>query len=513
MFGHVLWEGYIMSTEFAVMEATVDEIHDAMEAGELSSEALVTRYLDRIEAYDRNGPELRSVVTVNENAIDRAVELDEALSEEGFVGPLHGIPVLVKDQAETAGVTTTFGSEAAADYVPDTDATVVSDIKDAGGIVLAKTNLPDWASAFFGYSSAVGQTKNPYDLDRDPGGSSSGTGAGVAANLGTIGVGEDTGGSIRVPSANCNLYGIRVTTGLISRDGHSPIVPRQDTPGPMARTVTDMASLLDVLVGYDPNDGWTGATAQTDVESYAEHLNEDGLEGARLGVLREAFGDEDDPHAAPVTDVVESALETMADAGAELVDPVTIPNLTEQIADTTVYEYYGTIHLDAFIAERDDVPYDSVEEIHEAGAYHPDLDLIEGIAELTGDPEDDLEFWRKSLAQESLRRDILETFAAADLDAIVFPDVQVLAPAVSDLGDRYTTANFPTNTPIAAQSQCPAISIPGGFSEEGVPVGVELLGTPYDEHRLVEMAYAYERAADTDTRRPPEAAPPLDSGE
>lgn len=498
-----------MSDQFEVVEATVDEIHAAMEAGELTSRELVESYVDRIDAYDRNGPELNSIVTVNETAVDRAAELDDQLERDGFSGPLHGIPILVKDQAETAGLRTTFGSEACAEYVPDTDATLVSQLKEAGAIVLAKTNLPDFAAAYFGFSSVNGQTRNPYDLDRDPGGSSAGTGSAVAANLGTLGVGEDTGGSIRVPSANCNLFGIRVTTGLVSRTGLSPIVPRQDTAGPMARTVTDMTRLLDVLVGYDPEDSWSGATAQTDVESYTEYLNRDGLDGTRIGVLRDRFGPKDDSRAEPVNRIVESALEDMSRAGAELVDPVTISDVEEQIADTEVYAYYATMYLDEFLAERENVPYDSVREICEAGAYHEGLGLLEAIADLTVDPEDELDFWRRSLGQESFRRDILDTFAAADLDAILFPDVQVVPPTVAELGERYTTANYPTNTPIAAQSQCPAISIPGGLTADGLPVGIELLGKPYQEHRLVEMAYAFEQIADP--RQSPASTPATSS--
>lgn len=496
-----------MTDEFEIIEATIDEIHSAMETGELTSEELVSRYIDRIDAYDQDGPGLNSVITVNEDAVERAAELDETLSTEGLIGPLHGIPVLVKDQAETAGITTTFGSEACTDYVPDTDAGIVTALKDAGGVVLAKTNIPDFASAFFGYSSENGQTKNPYDLERDPGGSSSGSAAGVAANLGTIGTAEDTGGSVRVPAANCNLFGIRPTTGLVTRTGHSPIVPRQDTPGPVARTVTDMTRFLDVLVGYDPEDDWSGAVAQIDIESYTNYLNADGLQGKRIGVLREAFGDEDDPRGAPVNDIVESALAVMTEAGAEVVDPVTVPDLEAQIEDTTVYGYYGTIYLNNFLAERDTIPYDSISEIRTDGAYHEDLDLIEVIAETTEDPTEDLDFWRQTVGQESFRRDVLDTFAADDLDALVFPDVQVTPPKISELGERYTTANYPTNTPIGSQTQCPGISIPGGLTDEGVPVGVELLGTPYDEHRLIEMAYAFEQM--TETREPPETAPSL----
>lgn len=498
-----------MPDNFELVEATIDEVHDAIDAGELTSRELVEGYLDRIEQYDSDGPELNSIVTVNEAAIDRAAELDERREEEGRVGPLYGIPVLVKDQVETAGIRTTFGSEACAEHVPESDATIVSKLKDAGAIVLAKTTLPDFAAAYFGYSSMTGQTKNPYDLDRDPGGSSAGTGSSVAANLGMVGVGEDTGGSIRVPSANCNLFGIRVTTGLVSRTGLSPIVPRQDTAGPMARTVTDMAYLLDALVGYDPDDDWSGATAQTAVDSYTDYLNQDGLEGKRIGVLRERFGSGDNPRAAPVNAVVERAMDAMREAGADFVDEVSIPNVDEQIEDTVVYGYYATMYLNDFIAERDDIPYDSVREIYEAGKYHEDLELLEAIAEMTVDPEEELDFWRSSLGQESFRRDIMDTLAADDLDAILFPDVQVVPPTMADLEDRYTTANFPTNTPIAAQSQCPAISVPGGLTDEGLPVGVEVVGKPYHEHQLVEMAYAYEQAVDP--RSPPESAPTVSS--
>jgi len=493
-----------MEDEFDIIEATIEEVHSALRTGEISSQEIVEQYLNRIDTYDRNGPKLNSVVTINENAVDRAAELDDKMEKDGFVGPLHGIPVLLKDQAETAGLRTTFGSEAAEDYVPTEDATVTKKVKDAGGIILAKTNLPDFACSFFGYSSAQGQTKNPYDLERDPGGSSGGTGTSVAANLGMIGVGEDTGGSIRVPSANCNLFGIRVTPGLVSRTGLSPITPRQDTAGPMARTVTDMVQLLDVLVGYDSTDTWTGATTLTDVDSYSDYLNEDGLDGVRIGVLREGFGADENPRAAPVNTSVEAALETMTNAGAELVDPVSIPNLQTQLEETTIYSYQAKVYLNEFLAAREEIPYDSVEEIVEAKKYHEDLTLVEQIAEVPENPKELVDYWRKPLEQESFRRDVLDTFATYDIDAIAFPTVQVVPPTVQDLENRYTTENFPTNTPIAPQTACPAVTLPGDLTEEGLPVGVELLAKPYDEPSLVEMAYAYEQI--TDTRTPPESA-------
>ncbi len=315
--------------DFRLEEATIDGIHSAFRSGELTCRRLVELYMARIEAYDENGPELNSIITVNPNAPDEADGLDRSFEESGeFVGPLHGIPVLVKDQAETAGIRTTFGSVAFEGYVPEEDATAVRRLKEAGALILAKTNLPDFATSWLAYSSAGGETKNPYDLDRDPGGSSSGTGAAVAANLGAVGIGEDTGGSIRVPSSFDNLVGVRVTTDLISRKGMSPLVVFQDTAGPMTRTVKDAAVLLDVLVGYDPDDPFTAvATLARDAGSYASGLDEGSLRGARIGVLRDAFGANDDPDSRQVNGVVGEAIEAMRGAGAEIVNPVNLPDL------------------------------------------------------------------------------------------------------------------------------------------------------------------------------------------
>lgn len=485
-----------------VPEATIAELHEAMRAGALTSEALVERYLDRIAAYDRDGPALNAVVTVNDGALDRARRLDERFAADGLVGPLHGIPVLVKDQALTAGVETTFGSEAFADYVPAEDATIVERLKRAGAVVLAKTALPDWAAGFVGYSSAHGQTKNPYALDRDPGGSSAGTGAGVAANLGAVGVGEDTGGSIRVPASCCNLYGLRVTTGLVSRAGLSPLVERQDTPGPMARTVADLALVLDALVGYDPADRATTVAARADVDSYAAGLGDGGLAGARLGVLRGRFGD--GPAAAPVNDAVERALAAMADAGAELVDPVSIPNLDARLAGSSLHELAPKHDIDAFLADLPDAPVGSVAELYETGAYHPMLELFETVAAAPDDPTTEVGYWRRVDAQERLRREIVALHAETDLDALVFPDVQVppLPYERYHSGDA-RRADYPVNTVVASQSSCPALSMPAGFTDDGLPVGVELLGPPLSEPRLLDLAFAYERA--TDVRRRPAA--------
>uniref|UniRef100_A0A7D5KTE8 Amidase n=2 Tax=Natrinema halophilum TaxID=1699371 RepID=A0A7D5KTE8_9EURY len=474
-----------------------------MAAGELTCRDLVAEYLERIDAYDRDGPELSSIVTVADGALERAAELDEAFNEHRTVGPLHGIPVLVKDQVETAGTRTTFGSAAFADYVPSTDATIVRKLRDAGAIVLAKTNLPDWGASWFGHSSVRGQTKNPYAPAHDPGGSSAGTGAATAANLGTIGIGGDTGGSIRIPASCCNLYGLRVTTGLISRRGIAPLVDRQDTAGPMTRTVEDLARLLDVLVGFDPDDEWTGVEALADVDaSYTTALDQTALEGARLGVLRSSFGEM--PEAEPVNDVVDAALETMDAAGAKLIDPIEIPELHSQLSDSALFAHQARANIDEFLARRDTAPVDSIDEVYESGAYHDDLQLFEQLADGPADPTDDPEYWHRVAAQGALRRAILHVFAAEDLDAMVFPSVQVPPPAIDHLSDGVV---YRTNTVIASQSSCPAISIPAGFTDDGLPVGVELLGAPYAERNLLGLASAFEATADT--RRPPQSAPAL----
>jgi len=497
-------------TGFEITGATVSDVHDAYAAGELMCVELVEGYLDRIAAYDRDGPELNSIITIDPNATERAAELDEAYESSGPIGPLHGIPIVVKDQVETARITTTFGSEAFSEYTPTTDATLVTKLEDAGAVILAKTNLPDWATSWFGYSSVAGRTKNPYALDRDPGGSSSGTGAAVAASLGTIGIGEDTGGSIRLPAAYCNLFGIRVTPGVISRAGMSPLVASQDTPGPMARTVEEVATVLDVVVGYDERDQYTAvAELADDAGSYVDGLEADALDGTRIGVLRDAFGD-DDPDSEPVTRRVNEAIETMADAGAEIVEAVSIPDLDDHLDATSLYIAQSKRDLDAFFADRPDAPVDSVRDLYESNQYHAVLDLFVGIAEDgPEDPTDDPEYWEKVAAQATFRRAVLGVFAEHDLDALACPDVQVVPPRAEAIeAGELDTLTFPTNTVIASQSGCCAISVPAGLTENGLPVGLELIGKPYDEGTILSLAYAFER--ETGFREPPETTPPLE---
>ena len=484
---------------------TVDAFHSRLQRGELTIETVVSAYLDRIEQYDQQGPTLNAILTVNDTAIDRASELDEQLDGgiKELEQPLYGVPIVLKDQAMTAGVRTTFGSVAFADYVPTESATVVDRLKDAGAIILAKTNLPDFAAGFVGYSSAGGQTRNPYDLSRDSGGSSAGTAAAVAADFALLGIGEDTGGSIRVPASFCNLFGLRVTTGLISRAGMSPLVAEQDTPGPMCRTVDDLARLLDVIVGFDPADEATAIHAEWAGESFVDAVDETSLKDARIGVLRSAFGEGDEPRVTAVNSTVEEGLDSLEAAGATLVDPVEIAGMETLLDDTSLYGLVAKRDLNRFFDGLAESPVDSFHEIYEQGAYHEALEHIETIAAAPEDPTTDREYWWRLARQQAFKRAIEYTLAEDDLDALAFPDVQVVPPVFEGyhIGEL-TRTDVPTNTFIASQSGCPAISLPAGFTDDGLPVGLELLGAPLSDRRLVGFAAAYE--AQIEPRRVPE---------
>jgi Asp-tRNA(Asn)/Glu-tRNA(Gln) amidotransferase A subunit family amidase len=478
-----------------VVETTIAQVQAAMRSGELTARELVQAYLDRIAAYDKSGPELNSIITLNEKALEEADLLDAEFKRTGeLVGSLHGIPVLVKDQAETAGIMTTFGSKAIDGYVPEKDATVIGNLRRSGAIILGKTNMPDFATSWFAYSSKGGISKNPYDLTRDPGGSSSGTGAAIAANLGLVGIGEDTGGSIRLPASFDSLVGVRVTPGLISRNGMSPLVVFQDTAGPMARTVTDAAVLLDAMVGYDPTDEYTSAYVVARApESYADAIQGASLEGLRVGVVREAFGSDSDPDCAQVNAVIEKALDKMREAGAELVD-VEIPTLMDFIVSTSLYITHSRHDINGFLANHD-FRFKTVEDILAAKEYHPYLELLEAIGEGPANPTDDPEYFPKMAEREKFQRAIVNAMAKVRATVLVYPTIQVVPPTREELdGGKWTTLTFPTNTLIASQSWMPAVSVPAGATPEGLPVGMEIVGLPFDEVGVLSAALAFEQA-------------------
>ena len=400
-------------------ETTVAQIQDALQAGAVSCVELVDGYLARIAAYDRGGPRLNSIVTVNPLARDEAARLDAELAASGSLsGSLHGVPVVVKDQVETAGIMTTFGSIALDGYIPDTDATAITKLRAAGAIILAKTAMPDFATSWFGYSSQVGTTRNPYDPAHDPGGSSGGTGAAVAANLGALGVGEDTGGSVRVPASFNNLVGLKVTPGLISRAGMSPLVEFQDSAGPMCRTVSDAAKLLEVLAGFDPADPYTATAVIAGQAPYSQLLDRASLRGARIGVVRHVFGDAADPQAAAVNTVIERALAAMTEAGASLVE-VTLPDLQHYIERSSLYLIRSRHDIDAFLAARPGLPMTRLRDILAAKKYHPKLDFLEALAEGPSDPYADPEYYQRYAAREQFQRLVINAMAQAETRALV----------------------------------------------------------------------------------------------
>jgi amidase len=418
------------------------------------------------------------------------------------------VPVLVKDQAETAGLRTTFGSILFDAYVPSADATLVTKLRDAGAVILAKTAMCDFAAGWFSSSSLTGHTKNPYDASRESGGSSAGTAAGVAANFGLVGIGEDTGGSVRIPASFNNLFGFRVTTGLISRAGFSPLVHFQDTPGPIGRTVSDIATLLDSIVGYDPQDPFTVTASSAPVTGgYARALDIDvPLDTWRIGVLETGFGSDGDPDAAPVNRAVRAALAQLGDLGVATVPDVQIGDLADWIANTSVYIRQSKSDINDFLARRPDAPASNFMEIYDSQQFHPLNDLFHGIAAGPDTTDGDAEYLRLRLNQEHFRRLVLNIFAAHRLDFLVYPTVQVLPPARDELAaDKYRALAFPTNTVIGSQAGLPALTIPVGFAEDGLPVGMELLGTPLAETKMLQFARAWESFRRP--RRSPELRP------
>ncbi len=491
------------TTGFEVEEASIAGIHRAFRAGRLSARELVDAYLQRIRRLDADGPRLNSVVTVDPKARARAGALDASFAATGKLqGPLHGIPVLLKDCLDTADLPTSYGNVAFAAHRPARDATVVARLKAAGALILGKTTLPDFATSWWAYSSRSGETRNPYDPSRDPGGSSSGTGAAIAANFATVGLGTDCGGSVRVPASHCNLVGIRSTPGVVSRSGSSPLVSFQDTVGPMARTVRDAVTVFDAIAGYDPEDSLSVNYAiARPPKRYTDVLDADGLKGARLGFVTNALGSDRDPHAAPVNALVRAAVSEMVSARASVVD-VAIADLALHLRDTSMYVNCSQHDLDGFLAGQRNAPARSLRQLFDTRQYHPMLDLFEACLLGPTLPEYDPLYFRRLAARELFQRQIVNLMAAQRLDALIFPDVQIVPPTREQLNTRvWTTLTYPTNTLIASQAWLPAITVPAGFAHERLPVGLEFVGKPYDEPTLFRLAYAYEQR--TKHRRAP----------
>ena len=488
----------VQAQRFDAFEKTIPELHDAMERGDVTSVELVRQYLARIEAFDRRGPKLNSMIYVNPRALDDAAALDRERSEQGSRGPLHGIPVILKDNYDRFDMPTTAGSIALAGHVPDDDGYQVAKLREAGAVFVGKANMHELAYGLTTVSSLGGQTLNPYEPARVPGGSSGGTGAAIAAEFAAIGMGSDTCGSIRIPAANNNLFGLRVTQGLSSRDGIVPLALTQDVGGPLARSVVDLVLVLDATVGPDPADPQTAVSVGRIPETYTAFLREDGLDGVRLGMLKPYLLEEGPT--APVTGVVRRAASLMEEHGAELVE-VDIPELDELLRGAGVLRMEFKGNLSDYLETAGDVPVRSLGDIIDNGLYHKVLtDRLKAVNDAVENAED----YRERLAKRSvIQRTLLGVMEDNNLDAIVYPSLRHKPARIGD--------PQPGNScMLAAHSGLPAFGLPAGFTDDGVPVGIELLGKPFGEAELIAMAFAYEQR--TSPRRPPSRTPSLVNG-
>jgi amidase len=491
---------------FALDEASISDLQRAMESGAETARSIVEKYLARIGEIDKQGPAVNAVIELNPDAIGIADALDEERRARGPRGPLHGIPILIKDNIDTADrMTTTAGSLALAGSIPGTDSFVVKRLREAGAVLLGKTNLSEWANfrsnrSSSGWSGRGGQTRNPYALDRNPCGSSSGSGVAVSANFCAAAVGTETDGSIVCPSSANGIVGIKPTLGLVSRSGIVPIAASQDTAGPMARTVADAAILLGALAGPDPRDPATEAGRGKARPDYAQFLDPNGLKGARIGVARKFFGFHE-----KVDALMDGAIAAMKGLGTVVVDPADIPT-TGKFDDSEyqvlLYEFKAC--LNAYLAGLGPgAPVHSLKEAIAFNEAHRDREMpffgheVFLEAEAKGPLTD--KAYRKALARNlrlSRKQGIDAVLRKHKLDALVAPTGGPAWPIDLINGDHFSGG---CSTP-AAVAGYPHVTVPAGFVF-GLPVGVSFFGTAYSEPALIRMAYAFELA--TRHRKPP----------
>ena len=500
-------EGTGQTKPFRLLEATVDDIHSAYKSGSLTSHRLVQLYLDRIATYDKKGPGINAIITINPKALEEADRLDAAFKVSGLTGPLHGIPIILKDQVHAAGMPTTLGSVLFKDFYPDRDAFVTEKLRKAGAIILAKGTLGELGGGDT-HGSLFGSTRNVYALDRTAGGSSGGPGASVSANFAALGVGQEAFASIRRPATWNGIAGMRPTAGLVSRTGVYdgwPFV--MGSLGPMARSVTDLTRLLDVMVGYDSEDPLTARGVGHVPDSYTKFLDKNGLKGARIGILRESIGSQSEPGSqdfAKVTAVFEKAIGELKGAGATLVDPIVIPKLKALLARRANSPTETDESFKLFFGRSGNAPFKSREDMLSPS----NLAKISPISQnRMRRPLDASSHYQYLMARDELMTNVLKVMADNKLDAIVHKAVEhqptfikdgVNPPYVSQKGvpDLNTFLVF-----------VPAIVVPAGFTIDNLPAGMTFMGRPYDDGMVIKLAYAYEQA--THHRRPPSTTPQL----
>ena len=496
----------LQAAKFDLSSASFADIQAAMGAGALSSESLTQMYLNRIEAYDQKGPKLASVLYVNPNALEEAKALDAERAISGPRSPLHGISIVVKDVFDTIDMPTTGGYLPLKDVKPSKDAEVVARLKAAGAIILAKLNQSDWYSSppNVAASSLGGNTRNPYDLTRTSGWSSSGTGAAVAAIFGGGGLGTETGFSIRTPTSDSNLYGLSTTSGLISRDGQMWSYMTGERGGPMTRSVADLAAMLDILAGFDDFDLWTAnSLGHMPMEPYASFVLPEGIQGMRLGVMKEAWDFHFPPQDSEVMAMTEKAIAVFSENGAKVFRPVALGiDLPNYLTSNSLLSRYERIHaINHYLARQGpEYPFKNASQLllgHE-GVVTRESDVrgIENPVDLDRDPS-----YRASLeGRAALRQMVIDLMDRYDVDALIYPHKLSKALKLGPRGDpeRKYEANQ-----LSPMTGLPALIVPMGFTSDGNPVGLEILGRPWSEPTLIRLAAGYEVKAGTVRMLPP----------
>ena len=505
---HIITAGPLKGDSFTLTTAGIREIQAAMEAGALTAEKLVELSIARIEAYDQTGPEIKSILSLSEKALETARALDKEYRLSGPRSPLHGIPVLAKDVFDTNDMPTTGGYSPLKHVIPDRDSTIVARLRKAGAIILAKVNQSDWYTRpdMLASSTLGGNTKNPFALDRTPGWSSSGTSGGLAARFGTVGLGSETGFSIRTPTSDGNLYGLSTTSGLISRAGQMWSYVTGERGGPMARSVYDVCATLDAIAGFDSEDLWTAnSLGKMPLEPYISFIDSNGLAGARVGVLSEAW--DFTPIDEQVIELAKNSIKVFEENGAYVFDPVALginlPGYLGSNPSPSRFERIAAINQ-YLTRQGPSYPYKTAEELL---LQHIDLPIRDSDIELMENPIDldrDLAYRATLRGKETLRQMVIDLIDRYDLDALIYPH-KLYGPL--KLGPRNDPERQYTPNQLSPVTGLPAFIVPMGFTEDGLPVGLEILGRPWSEPTLIKLASGFEAA--TDNVMVPMATPAL----
>jgi len=495
---------------FEVVETTISQVHAAYKSGRLTAHQLVQAYLDRINAYDKQGPKINCVISLNPKALEDADRLDAQFKASGMVGPMHGIPVLVKDQVDAAGMPTTLGSVIFKDYKPPLDSFVVAKLRKAGAIILGKTTLGEFGGGD-AYGSLFGVSRNPYDPERTVGGSSGGSGACTSANFATVAVGEEGFASIRRPSSWNDLAGMRPSPGITSRTGIYAGWPEKTGQlGPIARTVEDLAKLLDGMAGYDTDDPLTSLGVGQIPDTYTKLLDKNGLKGARIGILREPMGRDSEPDSEDfkkVDAVFQKNVAELKAAGATVIDPIVIPDLKKLMATRASMPGEADESIRLWMSRNPESPYKTLADVRNS----PDIAKIipaPKAAQWMHPPNADMaKYYAFLQARDQLAINVMKVMADNKLDAIVHKSVEHQPTFIKDgINPPYTNEKgAPSLNTFLIYAA--SMTVPSGFTTDNLPTGITFFGRSFSEPTLLKLAYAYEQA--THHRIPPKTTPAL----